>query len=383
MNQTMLPTKFAPAERATSEAIAADFQQFFEMKDVGAFVNALPYVACVLNEERQIVYANEALLGMLGVEEPEAYLGNRLGEQFACQHAWEEPGGCGTSEYCRYCGAVQAMVQSQQLECKVEKECRFMAESGGELKAMDFRVTTSPFHYGGHRYLILSLVDISSEKRRDALERIFFHDIINTAGSLSGLLEILKDAESLEEIQDYLSLADGVSRHLVDEILAQRQLLAAEKGELELERKVIFSKEVVHDSIRAIMQHPVAEGRTLLISPDSHEATLHTDPVLLSRVLINMLKNALEATPQGGVVRIGCHLRKGKPIFWVHNERVMDLKTQRQIFMRSFSTKGKNRGLGTYSMKLLGENYLGGKVSFVSKEGEGTTFCLELPPGGR
>jgi sensor histidine kinase regulating citrate/malate metabolism len=49
-----------------------------------------------------------------------------------------------------------------------------------------------------------------------------------------------------------------------------------------------------------------------------------------------------------------------------------------QLFQRSFSTKGTGRGLGTYSIRLLTENYLEGKVSFVSNEAEGTVFSIEL-----
>lgn len=53
-----------------------------------------------------------------------------------------------------------------------------------------------------------------------------------------------------------------------------------------------------------------------------------------------------------------------------------------QIFNRSFSTKGAGRGVGTYSIKLLGERYLSGKVSFTSTPDEGTTFSIKLPIKG-
>lgn len=54
-------------------------------------------------------------------------------------------------------------------------------------------------------------------------------------------------------------------------------------------------------------------------------------------------------------------------------------EVQAQVFQRSFSTKGNDRGLGTYSMKLFGENYLKGKVYFQSDADKGTTFFLALP----
>jgi sensor histidine kinase regulating citrate/malate metabolism len=48
------------------------------------------------------------------------------------------------------------------------------------------------------------------------------------------------------------------------------------------------------------------------------------------------------------------------------------------LFRRSFSTKGRGRGIGTYSMKLLGEKYLKGRVWFTSSPNAGTTFFIEV-----
>ena len=94
-----------------------------------------------------------------------------------------------------------------------------------------------------------------------------------------------------------------------------------------------------------------------------------------------MIKNALEATAAGGVVTVRCRPKaKRHVVFSVHNPGVMPADVQLQIFQRSFSTKAASgRGIGTHSMKLLGERYLGGKVAFVSREPEGTTFTLTLP----
>jgi signal transduction histidine kinase len=57
----------------------------------------------------------------------------------------------------------------------------------------------------------------------------------------------------------------------------------------------------------------------------------------------------------------------------------MPKEIQLQIFARSFSTKGQGRGLGTYSVRLLTEKYLKGKVWFKSSEKQGTTFYICIP----
>jgi signal transduction histidine kinase len=111
----------------------------------------------------------------------------------------------------------------------------------------------------------------------------------------------------------------------------------------------------------------------------SQQVYFTSDPILLKRVLTNMVKNAIEASAEGHSVTIGSQLIDSKVNFWVKNENVIPDNVQLQIFQRSFSTKGISRGLGTYSMKLIGEKYLKGKVSFQSNEKTKTIFTIDLP----
>ena len=109
-----------------------------------------------------------------------------------------------------------------------------------------------------------------------------------------------------------------------------------------------------------------------------------TDEVLLGRVIGNLIKNALEASASGQTVTVAFE-NKRQPLFAIHNPSVMPEAVQLQMFQRSFSTRrGRGRGIGSYSVKLLTEKYLKGKVWFVSRETEGTTFFVALPsPSGR
>ena len=107
---------------------------------------------------------------------------------------------------------------------------------------------------------------------------------------------------------------------------------------------------------------------------------IRTDPDLLLRILGNMVKNALEATPKGGTVKIWHEQKDSMHGYCVHNHGVIPEKIALQIFQRSFTTKKEQgRGIGTYSMKLIGEKYLGGKVTFTSSEKEGTVFSFFFP----
>jgi signal transduction histidine kinase len=93
-----------------------------------------------------------------------------------------------------------------------------------------------------------------------------------------------------------------------------------------------------------------------------------------------MLKNALEASPDGAVVTVGVRQHGEAEIaLSVHNQSFMDSTVRLQVFKRYFSTKAEGRGLGTWGMKLLAEEYLGGRVSFTTDVEAGTTFILALP----
>jgi signal transduction histidine kinase len=171
-----------------------------------------------------------------------------------------------------------------------------------------------------------------------------------------------------------------LTENLVEEITGQRQLLAAESGDLEIQKTPVAVSSVLKEVRMLLSKHSVAEGRNIVLTECEEDLTVIADASLLRRVLINMVKNALEATPQGGTVTFGCTKENDRLVFSVNNPTVMPREVQLQVFNRSFSTKsGAGRGIGTYSMKIFGEQYLGGEISFVSQEPEGTTFFLSLP----
>ena len=374
-----MSSKFASEERADADILAKDYHLFSSLKNIKEFLNALPYVVAILNPERQIIYSNKALINLLNVNSVEELLGLRPGEAIGCVHSGEEDGGCGTSESCKFCGAVRTILKCQKERIKVTDECRITSLINGNEVAFDLMVTAAPIYIEKKEYSILSLNDISNEKRRKALERIFFHDIINTAGSLNSIIEIMKDVDETEKLKEFVELAGNTSKDLIDEILAQRELLAAENNELNVKRIAVFSHELLNELVMKIMHNEFAREKSVIIDKNSSNLTFTTDVLLLKRVLVNMLKNALEATQEKGKVIIGCDNDDNNIIFRVHNTSYIPKDVQMQIFMRSFSTKGNNRGLGTYGMKLLGERYLKGKVYFKSDEKNGTKFFIKLP----
>ena len=371
-------THFAPALRSTKEQIFKEFELVGSQKFFTEMFGALTGIGAVLDETRQIVYANNDFLSFLGIDSVESILGKRPGEVISCTHATDEASGCGTSFACAYCGAINAILESQISGKKTVKETRITRDIGGKTQSWDMNIISTPIQLSGDQFYVLVLQDISDEKRRTALERIFFHDLLNTAGGLNGLLNILKAGADPGEERELINLSEEASRNILDEIMLHRQIRAAEMGDLQINIETVNSLDFLSSSVGKIRLHEVGKNKTIIISDTTANIDFETDKNLFQRVIINLLKNALEATETDKSVTAGVESDELKIRFWVKNDSVIPHDIQMQLFQRSFSTKGLGRGIGTYSIRLLVENYLKGKVRFISNETEGTIFSVEL-----
>jgi len=371
-------TQFAPAERSSQEEIGQKYSLLDSEKLFLDAFGSVSGITAILDNNRQIIYANEGFLKLLGIDSLEFILGRRPGEAVACIHSADNFNGCGTSEACTACGAVNSILESQNTGQKSTRETRITSEINGKLISWDLNVTTIPVKIRDHTFYTFTIQDISNEKRKESLERIFFHDLLNSAGSLNGLLTILKEGTSPEEAGEIINMSEEASRDIIEEIQLHRQIRAAENGDLIVKLELLSTIDLLKMAVGRIEGHEVAEGKRIIIVDHSEDIDLETDRIILKRILINMLKNALEATTKGGTVYAAVENRDNKIRFLVKNDTYMERDVQIQMFQRSFTTKGKGRGLGTYSIKLLTENYLMGKAGFTSSENEGTVFFIDL-----
>lgn len=368
------PTKFAPAERASIGTLQTQADYWLEHPLLQRVFDTVPDIVLILNQERQIIFANKSLLQTLGLADEKQVLGLRPGEALGCVHAIETAGGCGTTEFCKTCGAVKAILSSLGGKEAVE-ECRIILQNG---EALDLQVWATPLQVEAELFSVFAVKDISHEKRRRILERIFFHDLLNAAGGLRGFVDILQEAKptELETVKEAIA---KLSDRLIEDINTQRQLSLAENNELVVDLDPINSIGLLREIIEMYARHDVARNRSLQLDPAAEVISFISDTTLLRRVIGNMVKNALEATTPGRTVTLSCRIAGEEVEFSVHNPVYIPRDVQLQMFQRSFSTKGAGRGLGTYSMKLLSERYLKGWVSFTSSPEQGTVFIGRYP----
>ncbi len=367
-------------ERVPRKDLLVQLERARAESALAPILDAIGEMAAVLTEQRQVVFANKAMLDFAGSGSVEQLCGLRPGEVLACLHSKEAGDGCGDAEGCRFCGAAAAVGETLRTGAPATRECRMTTGADGRAAALDVLARATPFQIDGRRFVLLVLSDTSHGKRRAALERIFFHDILNTVSSFTLYLDMLKAGAADEQGKRLIARLASIAETLVEEIQGQKVLVAAENRTLSVQRDLIDSHDLVERLVQQMGGQDVARGRRIVIAGFSEAFTFVSDDSLVKRVLANMLKNALEACPEGDAVTISFRSdADGRVRFEVHNPMPMSAEVAPQVFQRSFSTKGADRGLGTWSMKLFAEEYLGGAVSFQTDRERGTTFTLLLP----
>jgi signal transduction histidine kinase len=328
------------------------------------------HITLIVDEENQIVYSRGCSENAIADSTPGALL--------SCIHAHDLPGGCGTTQWCMYCGAGTVLKQSRKEKRPFERECSIRRENADE-EDLNYRVYASPFDLEGHVYVLLDLEDISDTKRREALERVFYHDILNTATGLRVYLDLLKQEVPEGESGKLVHTLDEISVSLVDEITSQRMLSSAEKGTLEVQPNLVTGSEISKQTIALLRGDAARRNIKIAHVMESENFALITDAAILKRVLVNTIKNAVEASIAGDTVTVTCRKSGDAGEFRIHNNASIPDSVRLQLFYRYYSTKGANRGLGTYSMLLFTEKYLRGYLTLETDESAGTTITIALP----
>jgi len=113
------------------------------------------------------------------------------------------------------------------------------------------------------------------------------------------------------------------------------------------------------------------------------EATIQADPHLMKNILINLLSNAIKYSPEKSVITISSEKSETALVISIADRGIgIPVEDQKHMFTRFFrannATNIKGTGLGLTIVKRYLE-LMGGSISFVSEENEGTTFTINIP----
>ncbi|MCR4409493.1 MAG: HAMP domain-containing sensor histidine kinase [Candidatus Saccharicenans sp.] len=201
------------------------------------------------------------------------------------------------------------------------------------------------------------------------------HEIKNPLNSLALLFELL-EKKSPAELGPQISRGKGEIQKIGTVVDRFSELIKP----LSLQRGKFSFYDVVRgeaDNLQALAQE---RGVTIeLRVPASLE--VEGDRLLLSRVVNNLVKNALEASGAGQKVTVEAGLRKQALIFSVKDEgRGIKPEDSEKIFEPFVSFKETGLGVGLYLVRKIVEAHRG-KIYLRSRPGAGTEFSVELPGG--
>lgn len=284
--------------------------------------------------------------------------------------------------------ALRAFVQEARAsEQGFERELRLPRE--GEDR---FVLARAAFFAGAEptqRRLLLSFADVSKLRRliaaRDEVDAMLRHDL---KGPLTGLInfpKIIEGQGNLDEKQRLcLNHIKHAARRMRMMIESYVRLSKLEEGGGALDIEAFDALAVLRDvrvdlaglmGARGVKLRVLAHGRQ---ARESDEFPVQGDAVLYAAMLENLIKNAVEAAPEGTQVTVTLE-RDQETRIVIHNQGAVDPAIKQRFFTK-YATYGKKggTGLGAYSARLIARAH-GGEVELESSDLVGATVAIRLP----
>lgn len=205
------------------------------------------------------------------------------------------------------------------------------------------------------------------------------HDLKNPITIIRGCSDFMARKCADETVVEFTSIIDKAVDNMMD--MTQEMLdFARGKSSLQLTREPVH---VVTTELDAQMTRLIPD-EVLLMRDNDAVAEVMVDVGRFARMLLNLIKNALEAMPKGGILRVAVRKQGDKVIFRVTDTGCgIDPELQAKIFEPFVSFgKSKGTGLGMAIAKSVVDAH-GGTISVHSEVGVGTSVQVALPVAAR
>jgi two-component system, sporulation sensor kinase B len=202
------------------------------------------------------------------------------------------------------------------------------------------------------------------------------HEVRNPLTTVKGFLQLIQEDPSNVSTNSELSKVAVSEIDRATEVINQYLNFARPHPELEVEVEI---RDEINQSTEIIMPLAVKKGIVLKANILHHHSIIG-DPNKLQQVLINVMKNGLEAMETGGTLRIFSYQEENR-VFIVINDTGTGMTKEQLMRLGEpyFSMKGKNgTGLGMMTVFQLVEG-MKGTIKVLSKPGKGTSVILSFP----
>ncbi len=221
---------------------------------------------------------------------------------------------------------------------------------------------------------------LSLSSRLAAINRLtgsVAHEIKNPLNSIALRLELLRSRvlPEVPEAENEISvIAHEITRldRVVRTFLDFTRPMEIRTVEIDLAR---MTRELVE------LIRPEAERAQIQVETEGLDepALLSGDPDLLKQALMNVLRNALEAMPSGGLLGVRMNLQRGEALLEISDTgQGIPHGLRDRIFHLYYTTKKKGSGIGL-AMTYRAIQLHNGAIEVGGEEGIGSTFRLRLP----
>lgn len=208
------------------------------------------------------------------------------------------------------------------------------------------------------------------------------HEIKNPLTGIKGTLEIFSREMSLSE-EDKAVFDETLFQIKKLDILTKSFLEYARPPAPQCIRACI--NEVINTTISFLVRHNLhknIEKVDIVRDLDESLPDINIDPLQMQQVFLNLAINALDAMPEGGVLRFKTYYDPDSIIVEVSDTgHGLDEELKDKIFQPFFTTKTRGLGIGLSISKRFIELH-GGKVMVAESDINGTTFRISLPVAG-
>ena len=213
---------------------------------------------------------------------------------------------------------------------------------------------------------------------REEVERMSRHDLKTPLNSVIAVSRLLRQSAKLSrEDEELLSIVERAGYRILSMVNLSLDIFKMEQGTYQFRAQAVDLSEVAR-KVAADLESQAASKDVVITLKQSGHATARAEELLSYSMLANLVKNAIEAAPEGGVVTVTVEGAGDAVSVHVHNHGEISPKVRPHFFAK-YVTTGKDGGvgLGAYSARLMAR-VQEGEITMHSDAQAGTTLSVRM-----